>query len=120
MRSVILISPSKTEIESLYLQWRDEARNVFKGDEKLSMVLTGERIYILYLEEGQNNYEESELEQINILDPVFYSISCSDKEVMKYFTQKSVFSEGSYIDNDFGEIISLDEVQREAVFKFIH
>lgn len=120
MRSIILISSSKTEIESLYHQWRDEARNAFKGDDRLSMVLAGERIYILYLAEGQNNYEESELEQIDIIDPVFYSISYSDKEVMKEFIQKSVFSEGSYIDNDFGEIISLDEVQREAVLKFIH
>ena len=83
------------------------------------MVLAGERIYINYLDEGQNNYEECELKQIDILDPAFYSISYSDKEVMKEFIQKSVFSEGSYIDNDFGEIISLDEVQREEVLDFI-
>ena len=53
MRSMILISPSKNEIFSLYRQWSDKAKNVFKSANKLNMVLAGERIYIDYLEDGQ-------------------------------------------------------------------
>lgn len=119
MRSIILISPSKNEIMRLYQQWNNKAQNVFKDYDKLNMVLAGERIYIDYLEDGKNDYEESELNQIDILKPVFYSISYSDKEMMKEFIQKSVFSKGSYIDNDFGEIIPLDEIQGDKVLKFI-
>lgn len=119
MRSIILISPSKNEILSLYQQWSDKAQNVFKDYDKLNMVLAGERIYIDYLEEGQNDYEEFELNHIDIPEPVFYSISYSDNEIMKEFILKSVFSEGSYIDNDLGKIISLDEMQEDKVLEFI-
>ena len=65
------------------------------------MMLAGERIFIDYLENGRNEYEESELNQINIPEPAFYSIAYSDKDVMKEFIQKSKFVKGSYIDNDF-------------------
>lgn len=113
MRSIILISPSKNEILSLYQQWSDKAQHVLKEYDKLNMELAGEGIYIDYCEDGQNEYEESELNQIDIPEPVFYSIAYSDTEIMKEFLQKSVFSKGSYIDNDFGEIVSLDEMQGE-------
>ncbi len=110
MRSIILISSNENKILSLYQQWSDKAQNVYKDNDKLNMVLSGERIYIDYLEDGRNEYEESELNQIDIPEPAFYSIAYSNKEIMKEFIQKSVFSKGSYIDNDFGEIISLDEI----------
>lgn len=54
-------------------------------------MLAGERIYIDYLENGRNEYEESELNQIDIPEPAFYSIAYSDKDVMKEFIQKSKF-----------------------------
>lgn len=82
MRSMILISPNKNEILSLYRQWSDKAQNVFKDSDKLNMALAGERIYIDYLENGQNEYEESELNQIDIPEPAFYSIAYSDKEII--------------------------------------
>ncbi len=89
MRSMILISPNKNEI-FLYRQWSNKAQNIFKDNDKLNMVLAAERIYIDY--------------------SIAYSITYSDKEIMKEFIQKSVFSKGSYIDNDLEELISLDEM----------
>lgn len=119
MRSIILISPNKNEISCLYQQWKDKAENVFIDHEHLNMMLAGERIYILYLEEGANNYEEEELSHVDISEPSFYLISYSDKGTMKEFIQQSVFSKESYIDNDLGRIILSDEIRGEAILEFI-
>lgn len=119
MRSIILISPNKNEISCLYQQWKDRAENVFMDHEHLNMMLAGERIYILYLEEGASNYEEVELRHVDISEPSFYAISYSDREIMKEFIQQSVFSKGSYMDNDFGRIMLSDEIRGEAILEFI-
>ncbi len=113
MRSVILISPNKNEILSLYQQWRDKAKNIFRAFDRLNILIDGERIYIDYLEEGDKDYEEDELSQVGKLEPSFYSISYSDTETLKDFIQQNVFGKGSYIDNDFGRIILVDELREE-------
>lgn len=113
MRSVILISPNKNEILCLYQQWRDKAKNIFKAYDRLNMMIDGERIYIDYLAEGDQYYEEGELSVVNILEPSFYSVSYSDTETLKKFIHQSVFGKGSYLDNDFGRIILVDELKEE-------
>ena len=55
---------------------------------------------------------------MDIEEPSFYSICYSDREIMKFFIQKSVFSQGSYMDNDFGRIILVEEFRQRRNFRF--
>ena len=119
MRSVILISPSNNEISVLFKQWEGNAQNIFMDGDKLNMVINEERIYIDHIENGRNEYDEEELNHINIGKPSFYSICYSDREIMKFFLRKSVFSQGSYIDNDFGRIVLVEELRNEETLNFI-
>lgn len=114
MRSIILISLSRNEISCLYEQWRDKAQNIFKTCDRFNMVIDGERIYMDYLPEGEKDYEEDELSRIDISEPSFYSISYSDKEVVEKFMRQSLFDRGSYIDNDLGRIIRIDELREDV------
>lgn len=52
--------------------------------------------------------------------PIFYLISYSDINVMCYFIQNSIFAEGSYIDNDFGDIQRISDLRRKDIPNFIH
>ena len=119
MRSVILISPSDNEISCLFKQWEGNAQNMFMDGDKLNMVINKERIYIDYIENGRNDYDEEEINHINIGKLSFYSICYSDREIMKLFIQKSVFSQGSYIDNDFGRVVLVEELRKEEILNFI-
>ena len=119
MRSVILISTNDKEVECLFLQWKDKATNIYVDGEKLSMLIAGERIYIDYCENGYAYYEEDELVNVDIETPSFYSICYSDRETMKYFIQNSIFSEGSFMDNDLGKIMRLKELRKEEILNFI-
>lgn len=55
------------------------------------MVINGERIYIDYCEDGDADYEDDELVNVDIGTPSFYSICYSDRDTMKYFIQNSIF-----------------------------
>lgn len=118
MRSVILISPSDNEISHLFKQWEGNAQSVFMDGDKLNMVINEERIYIDYIENGCDDYDD-EINHINIEKPSFYSICYSDREIMKLFIKKSVFSQGSYFDNDFGRIVLVEELRKEEILDFI-
>lgn len=113
MRSVILISPNNKEVVNLFQQWENKATNIYLDNDKLNMVINGERIYIDYCENGDADYEEDELINIDIGTPLFYSICYSDKDAMKYFIQNSIFGKGSFIDNDLGKVVRLDELMKE-------
>lgn len=119
MRSVILISPSDKEIAHLYQQWKNEATNILVDYDKLNMVINRERIYIDYFEDPSADYEDDELVNVDIDTPSFYAMSYSDRDIMKYFIQNSVFSEGSFMDNDHGRIVRVDEVRKEEILDFI-
>ncbi len=119
MRSIILISPNDKEIAHLYKQWKNEATNMYVDNGKFNMVINGERIYIDYLENGDAEYEADELSNVDIDDPSFYLVCYSDRDTMKYFIQKSVFSKGSFIDNDLGRIVLVDKLRREEILNFI-
>ena len=119
MKSIILISPSDKEITNLYEQWN--SRNVINyiDNNKLNLIINEERIYIECCD-LKNEYENEELEYINITVPIFYLISYSDINVMSYFIQNSIFAEGSYIDNDFGDIQRISDLRRKDISNFIH
>ena len=119
MKSIILISPSDKEITNLYEQWN--SRNVINyiDNNKLNLIINEERIYIECCD-LKNEYENEELEYINITVPIFYLISYSDINVMSYFIQNSIFAEGSYIDNDFGDIQRISDLRKKDISNFIH
>lgn len=119
MRSVILISPNDKEVVNLFQQWENKATNIYLDNDRLNMVINGERIYIDYCENGDADYEEDELIKIDICTPSFYSICYSDKNTMKYFIQNSIFDKGSFMDNDLGKIVRLDELMMEEILNFI-
>ncbi len=119
MKSVILISPNDKEVANLFQQWENKATNLHIDNDKLNMVINGERIYIDYLENGDADYEDEELVNIDIGIPSFYSICYSDRETMKYFIQKSIFGKGSFMDNDLGKIIPIDELRKGEILSFI-
>lgn len=119
MRSVILISPNDKEVVNLFQQWENKATNIYLDNDKLSMVINGGRIYIDYCENGDAEYEEDELINIDIGTPSFYSICYSDRDIMKYFIQNSFFGKGSFMDNDLGKIVRLDELIKEEILNFI-
>ena len=119
MRSVILISPNNKEVIHLFQQWENKATNVYVNNDKLNMVINGERIYIDYCENGDADYEDDELVNVDIDTPSFYSICYSNRDTMKYFIQNSPFSEGSFMDNDLGEIIRVDELKKKEILNFI-
>lgn len=114
-----MISPNDKEIVYLFQQWKDKAANLYVDNDKLSMVIRGERIYIDYLENGSKEYEVDELVGVDISIPFFYSICYSDRDIMKFFIQNSIFSEGSFIDNDLGRIVLINELRKEEILDFI-
>ena len=119
MKSVILISTNDKEVEHLFQQWKNKATNMYVDSEKLSMVINGERIYIDYCEDGDAGYEDDELVNVDIDTPSFYLICYSDRDIMKYFIQNSVFGEGSFMDNDHGRIMRVDDLRKEEILDFI-
>ena len=56
---------------------------------------------------------------VDICTPSFYSICYSDKDTMKYFIQNSIFGKGSFMDNDLGKIVRVDELRKEEILYFI-
>ena len=38
---------------------------------------------------------------------------------MKYFIQNSIFGEGSFMDNDHGNIMRVDDLRKEEILNFI-
>jgi len=119
MRSVILISPSDSELTYLFQQWKNKASSIYIDNEKLNMVLSGERIYVDFCKDGEFYYEDDELVDVDISIPSFYSICYSDKDIMKYFIQNSVFSKGSFMDNDLGKIMRIEKLKKEEILNFI-
>ena len=117
VRSVILITASKTAAEDIYLQWKEEGQHIgFEPHQKggdLGMGIKGERIYVW--SDDTIVYEDSELQHVDILHPYFYSILYSDREVMKYFIEKTKFPEDSYMDNDHESIIPVEEVRKDIL-----
>lgn len=135
MRSVILISPNNKEVESLLQQWAGSLLRQWKEDGtntyidsvslfmiadsvRLSIGIDGERIYIDDCG-TEADYEDGELADVDIRTPLFYLICYSDRDVMKYFIENSIFGEGSYMDNDHGRIIRVDELRKEEILDFI-
>ena len=119
MRSVILISTSDKEVAHLFQQWENKATNIYVDEYKLGMVINGERIYIYYCEDGDADYEDDELINVDICTPSFYLICYSDRDIMKYFIQNSIFGKGSFMDNDLGRIVRVDELRKEEILNFI-
>ena len=119
MRSVILISTNDKELQHLFRQWENKATNMYIDSDKLNMVINGERIYIDYCEDGDAEYEDDELVNVDISAPSFYSMFYSDRDTMKYFIQNSIFGEGSFMDNDLGKIMRIDEIRNEEILNFI-
>lgn len=119
MRSAILISENNKEIEHLFQQWKNKAKKMYVDSHTLSMVINGERIYIDYCEKGELCYEGGELANVDLSTPSFYLIRYSDRDTMKYFIKNSVFNEGSFLDNDLGKIVRLDELRKGEILNFI-
>ena len=119
MKSVILISSSDKEVANLFQQWKNKATNMYVDNYNLSMLIDGKGIYIDYCENGANYYEEGELDHVDIDTPLFYSICYSNSKIMKYFIQNSIFGEGSFMDNDFGTIMRVDELRKQEILDFI-
>lgn len=119
MKSVILISPNKNEIFNLFNQWKANTKSIFANSKKLNIRINKERIYIDYIENGLIDYDDDEISQIALENPSFYLICYSDKKTMKFFLQKSEFSQGSYIDNDFGKIVLVKDLQEAEIVNFI-
>lgn len=116
MRSVILISANDKELEHLFQQWENRATNIYVDSGRLNMVIDGERIYIDYWEDGDTAYEDDELVDVDIDTASFYSICYSDRDTMKYFIQNSIFDKSSFMDNDLGQIMSIDKLRKEETF----
>lgn len=72
-----------------------------------------------YLENGSEEYEDDELAGIDISIPSFYSVCYSDRDIMKLFIQRTIFSEGSFMDNDLGRIVLINELRKEEILDFI-
>lgn len=120
MRCVILITASKTATEDIYLQWKEEGKHIgFERNQKggdLGMELKGESIYVWGAGDSTGgSYEDGELQHVDILHPYFYIIRYSDREVMKYFIEKTKFPEDSYMDNDDESIIPVEEVRKDIL-----
>ena len=113
MRSVILLTASKTAAEDIYLQWKEEGKHIGFESGDLGMEVRGESIYVW--SDDTIVYEDSELQHVDILHPYFYSILYSDREVMKYFIEKTKFPEDSYMDNDHESIIPVEEVRKDIL-----
>lgn len=119
MRSIILISSHKDEIEKIYDQWQSRAISVNVSEDRFALELKNGRIYIDYLEDGKEEYENSELEKIPFRTPEFYSISYSSKAVLEEFFNQTDFGSEEYIDNDFGVISSIVEIRSKGISTFI-
>lgn len=119
MKSVILITSNDKELIRIHQYWKDKATNIYFDNQKLNMIIYGERIYIDYLEDEDVCYEKNELSFINISKPIFYLICYSDREIMRRFIQENSFSENSFMDNDMGEIVLVDRLKEGEILKFI-
>lgn len=119
MRSVIIISPNEKEIDKLYQQWKEIGNNIYFDSKTFNMKIEGERIYISCFENGKNYYEDNELSEVKIDIPYFYVVDYSDRRVMNRFLLDSIFSKGSFLDNDLGRIVPLDSLQKEGFLNFI-
>ena len=119
MKSVILITSSDKEVANIYEQWKDKTADIGFDDESLGMSICEGRIYVDHLGEGEACYEEGELAHVTIDKPIFYLICYSDSKIMKRFLQESVFPEGSFLDNDFGDIFLVDKVKEGEILDFI-
>ena len=120
MRSVILITASQTAAEDIYLQWKEEGKHIgFEPNQKggdLGMELRGKSIYVWGAGDSTaGGYENDELRHVDILHPYFYIIRYADREVMKYFIEKTKFPEDSYMDNDDERIIPVEEVRKDIL-----
>lgn len=119
MQGIVLITASKTAAEDIYLQWKEEGQNIgFEPNQKggeLGMGIKGTSIYVWGYGDDAAEYEDGELRHVNISNPYFYNILYSDREVMKYFLEKTKFPEDSYVDNDLGSIIPLEEMRKDIL-----
>lgn len=119
MRSVILISPNEKEVIKLYQQWKEIGSNIYFDSKTFNLKIEGERIYISCFENDKDYYEDNELSEVKIDKPYFYVVDYSDRDVMNRFLSNSIFSEGSFLDNDLGRIVSIDKLKKEGFLNFI-
>lgn len=79
------------------------------------MEIRGQSIYVWGAGDSMAGYECGELKHVDILHPYFYIICYSDREIMKYFIEKTKFPEDSYMDNDHESIIPVEEVRKDIL-----
>lgn len=121
MRSVILITPNDKMLFELYQQWKKKTSKIWllEGDDRLSIVVENETIYVDQEQNAASYYEDNELKMTAIQTPYFYQICYSDKDVMQYFLINSVFDPNSFFDNDHGDIVPLCKLQNMDILSFI-
>lgn len=119
MQGITLITASRTVAEDIYQQWKEEGQHIgFEPNQKggdLGMEIKGKGIFVWGDGDNAAEYEDGELKHINISNPFFYAICYSDQDVMKYFMEKTKFPKDSYMDNDQGSILPLEEVKKDIL-----
>lgn len=114
VKCIMLITSDRTEIEALYLQWNgrktDEETEAFPFETDLHE----EGIYAVYCG-SVRECEEDILQQVTISDPYRYALHYSNRETMRYFIEKTNFPEDSYLENDWGNILPVEEVRKDIL-----
>ena len=114
MKSIILITADKAMSENICRQWKHEGKRVGCESSDFAMELRGESIYVWLEGDCLADYDDGKLQHVNISHPYFYNIRYSEREVMKYFMEKTRFPEDSYMDN--GEsILPIKEIRLDIL-----
>lgn len=111
MQSIILIGDEQFNLDYIKsLPISTDTRSHEPNDSRYVLEYINDRIYYDYLSEGILDYEKGELIHLPFRSPHFIAMLYTSNEIMRdFFLENAKYLENIYIDNDLGEILSIQE-----------
>lgn len=110
MEAIVLVSKEDNLLKKLRQEWASSNNNIYhERNKKFNIEFENGRIYVDLDNTIEEDFEQNELKLLkdklsNSLN--FYLISYTNLESLKVFLKSSKGFEGSYIDDDYGTIVS--------------
>lgn len=120
MRAIILISPNSNELKSIFIQWNNKAKCDFVFPDRLTISVEKGHFFVDSLENGNDYYDEDDIDDVVINNCYFYSICYSEKECMAEFIAYTIFQDNSFLDNDHGKIEKIEKIKKWSLNKLIN
>lgn len=112
MQSIVLISSDSYLLVKLRIQWENKAISILENKEQLNIETKEGRIYLNLSNDIIADYDDKELNFLKKHLPDekhFFSLCYSNKIILNKFLNSSAFDDIVYIDDDNGNILTLEE-----------